>query len=376
MHPTDLIAASKTLEVDALAKKLISEGKDVVNLTAGEPDFPTPRPIVEKAIEALEKGYTKYTDSNGVPQLREAISRYLKNKKNVEFSADEIVVSNGGKQSLFNAFASILDSGDEVILFAPLWVSYPAQIILSRGKPVVVKTKFENGFMPTKDELLSAVTENTRAIVVNSPNNPSGGIYDYETLKMIAQIANERGIFVITDEVYDDLVYEGMHKSMYGLVKEELLIYVNAFSKSHSMTGWRVGYVATKNKNVKKRISKIQSHVASNINTIAQYAAIAACETDNAYMVEEFKKRRAFVVSKAREYGIEFLEPKGAFYLFFKVNGDDEEFCKRLLAEKLVASVPGSAFEMPGFVRISFANSLEVLEKGMNRIREFMANFK
>jgi len=376
MHPTDLIAPSKTLEVDALAKKLISEGKDVVNLTAGEPDFPTPKPIVEKAIEALEMGYTKYTDSNGLPALREAISKYLKAKKGIEFSADEIVVSNGGKQSLFNAFASILDSGDEVILFAPLWVSYPAQIILSRGQPVIVKTKFENGFMPTKDELLIAVTENTKAIVVNSPNNPSGGIYDYDTLKMIAQIANERGIFVITDEVYDDLVYEGTHKSMYGLVREELLIYINAFSKSHSMTGWRVGYAATKNKDVKKKMSKIQSHVASNVNTIAQYAAIAACETDTTYLVEEFKKRRQFIIEKAREYGLDFLEPKGAFYLFFKVGDNDEEFCKRLLAEKLVAAVPGSAFEMPGFVRISFANSLNILEEGMSRIKEFMDSLK
>ncbi|HOJ95201.1 MAG TPA: aminotransferase class I/II-fold pyridoxal phosphate-dependent enzyme, partial [Fervidobacterium nodosum] len=178
MHPVDLIAPSKTLEVDSLAKKLISEGKDVVNLTAGEPDFQTPRPIIEEAINALNKGLTKYTDSNGILPLREAISKYLKEKKKVQFTPDEIVVSNGGKQALFNAFASILDEGDEAILFAPYWVSYPAQITMVRAKPVVVRTSFERQFVPTVDELLSAITLKTKLIVVNSPNNPSGGIYD------------------------------------------------------------------------------------------------------------------------------------------------------------------------------------------------------
>jgi aspartate aminotransferase len=376
MHPTDLIAPSRTLEIDSLAKKLISEGKDVVNLTAGEPDFPTPRPIVEKAIEALEMGYTKYTDSNGIILLREAISDYLKKKKNIEYSPDEIVVSNGGKQALFNTFAAILDEGDEVILFAPYWVSYPAQIIMVRGKPVVVRTSFERQFIPAAEELLRHITKKTKAIVVNSPNNPSGGVYDKETLKVIGEIANEKHIYVISDEVYDDLIYEGKHNSMYGLIDEALLIYINAFSKSHAMTGWRVGYSATKNKEIKKRISKIQSHLTSNVNTIAQHAAIKACETDNTYMIEEFKKRREFVVQKAREFGFTFIEPKGAFYLFFKVNGSDEEFCKRLLSEQLVAAVPGSAFDMPGFVRISFATNIETLEKGLRRIKEFMETYK
>ncbi|MGC8902749.1 MAG: aspartate aminotransferase [Fervidobacterium sp.] len=376
MHPTDLIAPSRTLEIDSLAKKLISEGKDVVNLTAGEPDFPTPRPIVEKAIEALEMGYTKYTDSNGIILLREAISDYLKKKKNIEYSPDEIVVSNGGKQALFNTFAAILDEGDEVILFAPYWVSYPAQIIMVRGKPVVVRTSFERQFIPAAEELLRHITKKTKAIVINSPNNPSGGVYDKETLKVIGEIANEKHIYVISDEVYDDLIYEGKHNSMYGLIDEALLIYINAFSKSHAMTGWRVGYSATKNKEIKKRISKIQSHLTSNVNTISQHAAIKACETDNTYMIEEFKKRREFVVQKAREFGFTFIEPKGAFYLFFKVNGSDEEFCKRLLSEQLVAAVPGSAFDMPGFVRISFATNIETLEKGLRRIKEFMETYK
>ncbi|WP_448374935.1 aspartate aminotransferase [Fervidobacterium sp.] len=372
MHPTDIIAPSKTLEIDALAKKLLSEGKDVINFTVGEPDFPTPKNIVDKAIEALQKGYTKYTDSNGIPQLREAISKYLKEKKNVEYTPDEIVVSNGGKQALFSAFSSVLCENDEVLMFSPLWVSYIPQVILTRAKPVVVQTKFENGFVPTKEEILSHITDKTKVILVNSPNNPTGGIYDRETLTTISQIANERNIFVISDEVYDDLVYDGKHISLYGLVKEELLIYVNAFSKSHAMTGWRVGYTATKNKEIKKKISKIQSHVSSNINTPAQYAAIEACNTDNSYMIQEFRKRRDLILKMAQEFGLEYVEPKGAFYLFFKVSGNDEEFCKELLSEKLVATVPGSAFEMPGFVRISFATSIEKIEEGMRRIREFL----
>ncbi|MGC9771668.1 aspartate aminotransferase [Fervidobacterium changbaicum] len=372
MHPTECIAPSKTLEIDALAKKLLSVGKDVINFTVGEPDFPTPSNIAEKAIEAIRKGYTKYVDSNGIPQLREAISKYLAEKKKVFYTPDDIVVSNGGKQALFNAFSAILDEGDEVLMFAPLWVSYIPQVLLARGKPVVVKTKFENNFVPTKDEILNNITDRTKVILVNSPNNPTGGIYDRETLETIAKIANERNVFVVSDEVYDDLVYDGTHISMYGLVKDELLIYVNAFSKSHAMTGWRVGYTATKNKEIKKRISKIQSHVSSNINTPAQYAAIEACNTDNKPMIEEFKKRREFIMNKAKEYGLEFIEPKGAFYLFFKVSGNDEEFCKQLLSEKLVATVPGSAFEMPGFVRISFATSIEKIEEGMKRLGEFI----
>lgn len=372
MHPAELIAPSKTLEIDSLAKRLISEGKDVVNLTAGEPDFPTPRAIVEKAIEALEKGYTKYTDSNGILPLREAISSYLKRKKSIDYTPDEIVVSNGGKQALFNAFASLLEEGDEVILFSPLWVSYIPQILMARGKPVVVRTHFENQFMPSIENLRSHISQRTKVIVVNSPNNPSGGIYDRETLSNIAKIANERKIYVITDEVYDELVYDGDHISLYGLVDDELLIYVNAFSKSHAMTGWRVGYTATKNKDIKKRISKIQGHISSNINTIAQYAAIAACETNNSEMIEEFKKRREFVIQKAKEYGLTFIEPKGAFYLFFKVEENDEKFCKELLSEKLVATVPGSAFEMPGFVRLSFATNIENIGKGLKRIKEFI----
>lgn len=372
MHPTELMAPPKTLEIDTMAKKLINEGKDVVNLTVGEPDFPTPQPIVEKAVEAINKGYTKYTDSNGIQPLREAISNYLKIKKGIEYTPDEIVVSNGGKQALFNAFNAILNEGDEVIFFSPLWVSYIPQVLMARAKPVIVKTDFERDFVPTKEQLTNHITEKTKLILVNSPNNPSGGMYDKETFEMIAEIANEKKIFVISDEVYSDLVYTGEHISMYGLVDNELFVYINAFSKSHAMTGWRVGYAATKNKEIKKRISKIQSHTSSSINTIAQYAAIQACQTDNTYMVEEFKKRRDFVLEKAKEYGLKFVQPKGAFYLFFQVNGNDEEFCKRLLEEKLVATVPGSAFEMPGFVRISFATSLENIHKGMTRMKEFI----
>lgn len=375
MNPTQLIAPSKTLEVDSLAKRLRAEGKDVINLTAGEPDFPTPAPIVEKAVEALKMGFTKYTDSNGIPELRSAIADYLKRRKGVHFSSDDIVVSNGGKQALFNAFMSLLEEGDEVLLFAPYWVSYPPQVHMCRGVPVVVRTRFENEFVPTEDEIKAHLGTRTKVIVVNSPNNPTGAVYARETLEMIAEIANERRIFVISDEVYDDLVYEGNHVSLQGLVDDELLIYVNAFSKSHAMTGWRVGFTATKNAELKKRISKVQSHLTSNVNTVAQYAALAACVTDNGSMVEEFKRRRDFVVSAAEELRLNFVKPKGAFYLFFHV-GDDERFCRELLADKLVATVPGGAFDMPGFVRLSFASSIEILQEGFRRIGEFLVSWR
>ncbi len=372
MHPVDLIPPSKTLEVDSLAKKLIAEKKDVVNLTTGEPDFPTPIPIVEKAIEALNGGFTKYTDSNGILELRQAISKYLSEKKGVNFSADQIVVSNGGKQALYNAFRSIVKEGDEVILFAPLWVSYAPQIQMCGGVPKIIQTKFEDNFEPKIEEIEKNITETTVAIVVNSPSNPTGSIYKKETLEAIADLANRKGLFVISDEVYDDLVYEGKHITMQGLVKDEFLIYINAFSKSHAMTGWRIGWSATKNEKVKKRISKIQGHLASNINSITQKAGVAACSTDNSYMVEEFKKRRDFVIQKAEEIGLRYVKPQGAFYLFFETPYDDNEFCKKLLEEKLVAIVPGSAFEAQNFARLSFANSLENLEKGFRKLKEFL----
>lgn len=374
MEIIDQIPVSKTLEINAIATKLKNEGKDIINLTAGEPDFPTPEIIKQKAKEALERNFTKYTNSKGILELREAISKLLE-KKNIFFGPDEILVTNGGKQALFNTLLSILDKDDEIIIFSPFWVSYIPMVLLSGAKPVILETRFENSFLPDLDELIKVINPKTKAILVNSPNNPTGIVYPEEIVRKISKIANENNIFLIADEVYDSLVYDANFVSFAKFVKEELLIYINAFSKSYSMTGWRLGFAALKNKLIYNRMSKIQGHTTSSVNSIAQYAATVSIDVDNSYMIEEFKKRRDFTIKKAKEIGLDFVYPKGTFYLFFKSPiKDDEVFCKKLLEEKLVALVPGSAFNAKGFVRLSFANSIEKLDEGFKRIKEFILN--
>lgn len=374
MEIIDQIPVSKTLEINAIATKLKNEGKDIINLTAGEPDFPTPEIIKQKAKEALERNFTKYTNSKGILELRETISKLLE-KKNIFFGPDEILVTNGGKQALFNTLLSILDKDDEIIIFSPFWVSYIPMVLLSGAKPVILETRFENSFLPDLDELVKVINPKTKAILVNSPNNPTGIVYPEEIVIKISKIANENNIFLIADEVYDSLVYDANFVSFVKFVKEELLIYINAFSKSYSMTGWRLGFAALKNKLIYNRMAKIQGHTTSSVNSIAQYAATVSIDVDNSYMIEEFKKRRDFTIKKAKEIGLDFVYPKGTFYLFFKSPiKDDEVFCKKLLEEKLVALVPGSAFNAKGFVRLSFANSIEKLDEGFKRIKEFILN--
>ncbi|SHH55083.1 aspartate aminotransferase [Thermosipho atlanticus] len=372
MKIIDEIPASKTLEINAIATKLMNEGKDVINLTTGEPDFPTPERIKEKAKEALDKDFTKYTNSKGIFELRMTISKLL-SKKGIEYTADEIIVTNGGKQAIYNALLAILDKDDEVILFSPLWVSYVPMILLAGAKPVIIRTTFEEGFLPNVNEIEKNITSKTKAILVNSPNNPTGVVYSESVIKGIAEIANKKGLYVIADEVYDSLVYDKPFVSLYNFVNPQQLIYINAFSKAYAMTGWRLGYCATKNRVIYNRISKIQGHTTSSVNSIAQFAAVEADKVDNKYMIDEFKKRRDFTVEEARKIGLEFVNPNGAFYLFFKSPlNDDETFCKKLLEEKLVALVPGSAFDAKGFVRLSFANSMKNLSGAFQRIKEFV----
>ncbi|ABR30245.1 aspartate aminotransferase [Thermosipho melanesiensis] len=371
MNIIDEIPQSKTLEINALARKLKMEGKDVINLTTGEPDFPTPDRIKKKAIEALEVDFTKYTDSKGIPELRKTISKFLE-KKGIHFTSEEIIVTNGGKQALFNSILSIVEKDDEVILISPYWVSYPPMVMLSGANIKILETKLEENFYPNLEKLESLITENTKAIIVNSPNNPTSTVYPRKIIEGLSRISKKYDMFVIADEVYDVLVYDDEYTSLTEFVEPQKLIYINAFSKSFSMTGWRIGFVATKNREVLKRIAKVQAHSTSGINSIAQYAALEILKVDNSYMIEEFRKRRDFVVKKAKSIGLDFVKPSGAFYLFFKVNTDDEKFCKKLLEEKMVALVPGSAFNAKGFVRLSFANSIENIEKAFERIKEFL----
>ncbi|MEN3009028.1 aspartate aminotransferase [Pseudothermotoga sp.] len=368
------IAGSKTLEINALAQSMKQKGIDVVNLTAGEPDFPTPQPIVEAAIEALKAGLTKYTDSSGIPQLREKIAQCVSEKHGVTCTPEQVVVTNGGKQAIFNCLAALVEENDEVIIIDPCWVSYEPMVQILAGKPVHVKTSFENGFKPSLEQIEGVITPNTKVIVLNSPNNPTGVVYDAKLLKQIHALAVERNIFIVSDEVYDCLVYDGEHTSMYSISKGKNVALVNAFSKSHSMTGWRVGYLVAPVE-VAKAAAKVQAHTTSNINTIAQYAALKAFEVDTTYMKEKFKQRRDLVCKLLEESGFSFVKPGGAFYVLIDVTEfekDDVMFCTKLLQQVHVALVPGSAFNAPGFVRLSFATSEEALVEGIKRMKKFV----
>ncbi|AIY87080.1 MULTISPECIES: aspartate aminotransferase [unclassified Thermotoga] len=365
------IPISKTMELDAKAKALIKKGEDVINLTAGEPDFPTPKPIVEEAVRFLQKGEVKYTDPRGIYELREGIAKKIGERYKKNISPDQVVVTNGAKQALFNVFMALLDPGDEVIVFSPVWVSYIPQIILAGGTVNVVETFMSKNFQPSLEEIEGLLVGKTKAVLINSPNNPTGVVYRREFLERLVKLAMKRNFYIISDEVYDSLVYTDEFTSILDVSEGfDRIVYINGFSKSHSMTGWRVGYLIS-NEEVATAVSKIQSHTTSCINTVAQYAALRALEVDNSYMAQTFKERRDFVVERLKKMGVKFVEPEGAFYLFFKVPGDDVKFCERLLEEKKVALVPGSAFLKPGFVRLSFAISAERLTEALDRIEDF-----
>jgi len=372
---TSLVSASKTMELDAKAKEMIKMGEDVINLTAGEPDFPTPRPIVEAAKRFLENGHVKYTDPRGIQELREKIARKLREKYGKDVSADHVVLTNGAKQALYNAFLALLDPGDEVVVFTPAWVSYIPQIVFVGGEVRIVETHFEEGFQPSLSTLKKSITERTKVVLVNSPNNPTGVVYRREFMRELVDLARERNFYVVSDEVYEPLVYTENFTSILE-VSEDLdkIVYINGFSKSHSMTGWRVGYVVS-SKEVISAVAKIQSHTTSCINTITQYACLEAFNVDTSEMLEEFRRRRDFVIEQLRRIGLAFVEPEGAFYVFVKVPGDDVVFCENLLEKEKVVLVPGSAFLTPGFVRLSFAVSMEKLAEGMRRIERFLERF-
>jgi aspartate aminotransferase len=364
---------SKTLEINAIASNLKKNGVDVVNLTAGEPDFPTPEPIVEAAIEAMKKNLTKYTDSSGIPELREKIAYHISKKYCLNCSADQIVVSNGGKQAIFNTLAAVLSEGDEVIIIDPCWVSYEPMVLLLSAKAIHVKAKIEDGFSPKIDEIEKAISSKTKAIIINTPNNPTGAVYSEETLSKIYELAKRHDLLIISDEVYETLTYDQEHISMLKISKGDRTVLINGFSKSHSMTGWRIGYLMAPVQ-IAKAAGKVQAHITSNINTITQYAALKAFDVDVSYMRKRFKERRELVCSLLSEIGVKYFEPKGAFYVMIDVSEfgkNDIDFCKELLNDYHVALVPGSAFNAPGFARLSFATSEETLKKGIERIKKF-----
>jgi aspartate aminotransferase len=388
------IAPSVTLGIDARAKALIAAGEDVIGLAAGEPDFDTPAYIREAAKYALDHGMTRYTPVPGTLRLREAIAKKLKKDNGLEYGPSEIIVTNGAKHALFGALAAIVNPGDEVLLPTPAWVSYPEMIRMNDGVVVPVPGREEDGFLVGADAIAPLVTGRTKALILNSPNNPNGSVWPREMLEGIARLAVEKGFYVISDEIYEKLIYEGGHVSIASLspeIKAQTIV-VNGHSKAYAMTGWRVGYAAGPQA-VIKAMSAHQSHATSNACSITQYAAAAALESDGediAAMAAEFDARRLLMHQLIGEIdGLSALLPKGAFYTMVNVSGafgkalpggapieNADDFAARLLDEVKVAVVPGTAFGAPAHVRLSYATSREKIREGMARIAAFMARLK
>ncbi len=386
------IKPSATLAVTTKAKELKAAGKDIIAFAAGEPDFDTPENIREAGIEAINTGFTRYTATPGIIELREAISKKLKDDNNIEYAPSQITVCSGAKQALANAFMSIINDGDEVIIPAPFWVSYSAIVELAGGKPVIVYTKAENNFMLSKEDLENAYTEKTKALILVSPSNPTGMIASKENLQAIADFAVEKDILVISDEIYEKLIYEKnkKHISIASLNKDiyDRTITINGVSKSYAMTGWRIGYVAAPLA-IAKCINTVQSHMASNPNSIAQKAALEAIsgpQESVEIMRQQFEKRRDYIFKREEEIPyISALKPEGAFYLFVDISGlcgkkyngkeitNAADFAAELLENKLTAVVPCADFGMPKHIRLSYAISLDDIKKGMDRISEFVS---
>lgn len=372
------VSPSLTLGIAAKAKKMRKEGVHVINLSAGEPDFPTPVNVKKAAIKALDDNFTYYTPTSGIFELKEAIAEKLESFNNVSYEPEQISISCGGKHSLFNIMQAILNPGDEVILPVPYWVSYPEQIKLADAKPVFVPT--DSHYKIRAELLEDKITERTKLIILNSPSNPAGTICDESELNKISQIVLDNNLFIISDEVYEAFVYDNnKHVSIASLNQEiyTKTIISNAFSKTYSMTGWRVGYTAGPSELI-NAINRFQGHVTSNPNSIAQKAALEAllgsqdCVKE---MVDAFDKRRKYMVGRLNEIaGLESTLPEGAFYAFPKIKSLDMssmEFAERLLDEAKVALVPGIAFGLDESLRLSYAVSQKDIEEGLNRIEDF-----
>ncbi len=376
------LSPSLTIAISQKARELKAEGKDILAFSAGEPDFDTPEIIKQEAIKALKEGFTKYTSVAGIPEVLEAIKTKLKNDNNLEYSTDEIIVSNGAKQSLYNIFACLIEEGDEVIIPAPFWVTYPELIKYHDGVPVSISTDESTGFKITPEMLKSTITDKTKMLILTSPSNPTGAVYSKEELSALAEVLKGTNIWVVSDEMYEKLIYEGEFCAT-ASINEDMLnrtITVNGLSKSHAMTGWRFGYLASKNKDLIKAMIKLQSQMTSNINSITQKAAVAAllgkADSDVEMMRKEFEKRRNFVYEAFNNIDkLSAAKPQGAFYIYVnhkKVMQDSMSFAMKLLEEKGVAVVPGKGFGSEGYFRFSFATDLETIKEGIKRIESFV----
>jgi aspartate aminotransferase len=384
-------APSPTLAITAKANQMKADGIDVVAFGAGEPDFDTPDHIKQAAIDALAQGYTKYTPSAGIPALKKAISEKLSRDSGLEYGPNQIIVSCGGKHSLYNVFQALCQEGDEVVVPAPYWVSYPEQIKLAGATPVTIETSDASGFAPTVEQIEAAVTPRTKAFVLNSPSNPTGAMWPRETIEALARIAVERGFYVVSDEIYEKLVYDGnraLSIASLGPEIKKLTVTCNGLSKTYSMTGWRVGYCAAEPELV-AAMGRIQDQVTSNPTSIAQYAALAAITGPQEFLQDwlaEFDRRRKVITEGLNRIpGFSCRLPEGAFYVFPNVSGvygksykgkrigGSDDFADYLLSEAGVAVVPGSGFGADDYVRLSYATSMLAIEKGLDRIAKAIA---
>ena len=388
------IEASVTLAITAKAKEMKENGIDVISFGAGEPDFNTPANIINAAIKAMEEGNTKYTNVNGILPLREAICRKFKEDNGLIYKPSQIVVSTGAKQSLANVFLAILNPGDEVIVPNPYWVSYPELIGLADGKAVFVESDETSSYKFTKENLEKVVTEKTKAIILNTPNNPTGTIYNKEELIEIAEFAKKHDLIIVSDEIYEKLIYDGeKHVSIASVSDDayERTIVINGLSKSYAMTGWRLGYCGASEK-IAKLMTNIQSHMTSNVCSITQYAAVEALNGPQdkvKEMIVEFERRRNYMAKTLEEMNnLSIIKPQGAFYIMInidkclgkEINGerinDSMDFSAKLLEHEKVAVIPGKAFGLDNYVRVSYATSMESIEKGLERINKFVNKLK
>ncbi|MGI0491317.1 pyridoxal phosphate-dependent aminotransferase [Alkalinema pantanalense CENA528] len=376
------VTPSLTLAIDTKAKAMKRDGIDICSFSAGEPDFNTPEHIKNAAIEALKSGKTRYGPAAGEPQLRSAIAHKLQTDNQLPLQAENVVVTNGGKHSLFNIFLALVDPGDEVIIPAPFWVSYPEMVKLAGGKPVILPTTAESGYKITPDQLRAAITPQTKILVMNSPSNPTGMVYSPAEIRAIADVVVEKDILVVSDEIYEKLLYDGAEHLSIGAVSPEVFartIISNGFAKAYAMTGWRLGYAASGSPELIQAITTLQSQSTSNVCTFAQYGAIAAMEGSQdcvATMLSAFTERRQAIYSMINAIpGLSCVKPNGAFYMFMNIGQlgmSSLEFCDALLSEQQVALIPGIAFGADDHVRASYATDMTTIERGMERIATFV----
>ena len=395
-HKISEISPSMTLAISAKANEMKANGEKVISFGVGEPDFNTPEHIVRAAKDALDKGYTKYVAASGLPALKKAIANKLKRENGLDYDPSQIVVCNGGKHAIYNAMFAVLEEGDEVLIPKPYWLTYPEVVMCCGGVPVYIYATPRHGYKVTAAQIEAMITPHTKMLILNSPCNPTGAVYTEEEIRAIADVCVRHNIVVLSDEMYEKLIYGGEKQFSIASVSpemKELTIIVNGVSKSYAMTGWRLGFVAAP-KHVAKAIGSFQSHTTSNVNTITQYAAIAAYEGDQKSMEDmvkafgERRKKMLEVLESMKPLGLDYVKPDGAFYVMLlcynlygksyegvKINGS-MDFCEMLLTHEKVAATPGICFGDDDAIRLSYALSMEDMLEGLRRIGEFAAKLK